>query len=177
MIDMIPKRAPSRVKGKLSRVIGTVHADAYPVYVHQAVLDEILDYSDQNLQRELGGFLVGGIFEDERNYVEIRHFLPAVEALSKVGSLTFTHGTWSEMTRRVREQFPDETVVGWHHTHPGFGIFLSSYDMFIHRNFFSQPWQVALVVDPQNCEFGFFQWVGDDVVDCGFICVPSATKS
>jgi len=36
-------------------------------------------------------------------------------------------------------QFADKKIVGWYHSHPGFGIFLSEYDLFIHRNFFTAP--------------------------------------
>jgi hypothetical protein len=48
--------------------------------------------------------------------------------------------------------------VGWYHTHPDYGIFLSGQDLFIHRNFFDQPLQVAYVVDPIRQTRGFFQW-------------------
>ena len=79
------------------------------------------------------------------------------------------------MTRDVDQQFPGEVILGWHHTHPNFGIFLSGYDLFIHQHFFSEYWQIALVVDPLRNEFGFFQWRGDQVVDCGFLCVGEVT--
>ena len=48
--------------------------------------------------------------------------------------------------------------MGWYHTHPNFGIFLSHHDLFIHHNFFSQALQVAYVVDPINQTRGFFHW-------------------
>jgi len=48
--------------------------------------------------------------------------------------------------------------VGWYHSHPNFGIFLSEHDHFIQRNFFSQPWQVAVMVDPVRREMGCFGW-------------------
>jgi proteasome lid subunit RPN8/RPN11 len=48
--------------------------------------------------------------------------------------------------------------VGWYHTHPGFGIFLSNMDLFIHRNFFPQKWHIALVLDPVNKKSGYFCW-------------------
>ena len=54
--------------------------------------------------------------------------------------------------------YPDLDIVGWYHTHPDFGIFLSSHDLFIHRHFFAQPLQVAYVVDPIRQTRGFFQW-------------------
>lgn len=153
------------------RLIGSLRDKGAAIVIHESVLEEILDYSEQDLHRELGGFLLGDVLELDRACVEIRHFLPALDARSKAASLTFTHDTWAALHRQVEERFPDEKVVGWQHTHPGFGIFLSAYDMFLHRNFFSAPWQVALVVDPQQQELGFYEWVENDVLDCGFLCV------
>jgi proteasome lid subunit RPN8/RPN11 len=49
-------------------------------------------------------------------------------------------------------------MVGWYHTHPGFGIFLSGMDLFIHQNFFTQIWHVAYVLDPRARTSGFFCW-------------------
>ena len=53
---------------------------------------------------------------------------------------------------------PDARIVGWYHTHPGFGIFLSGMDLFIQDNFFNLPWQVAFVYDPTSEEEGLFVW-------------------
>ena len=39
-------------------------------------------------------------------------------------------------------------VVGWYHTHPGFGVEFSEMDLFIQRNFFPDSAQIALVTDP-----------------------------
>ena len=49
-------------------------------------------------------------------------------------------------------------MLGWQHTHPNYGIFLSNYDMFIQENFFNMPFQVAYVVDPIQNIRGLFQW-------------------
>ena len=49
-------------------------------------------------------------------------------------------------------------MVGWYHTHPGVGIFLSGMDLFIHQNFFTQMWHVAYVLDPRARTSGFFCW-------------------
>jgi proteasome lid subunit RPN8/RPN11 len=160
----------SRRRGQ---AIGTLHSDAHRIAVFESVLEAIIDYSETDLRRELGGFLLGGLSASDRRTIQVSDFLPAVDARSRATSLTFTHDTWATMTRSVRERFPDLSVVGWHHTHPGFGVFLSGYDLFIQRHFFSEPWQIALVVDPRRQELGFFQWRGDQVVDCGFVIAPT----
>lgn len=171
MIEPLPKPVPVTGGSNDRSVIGTIHDNTSPIYIRETTLEQILDYSERDQSQEIGGFLLGGLHVDQSEYIEIRHFLPAFDTRSRVASLTFTHETWARLTRDVDEQFPDEVILGWHHTHPNFGIFLSAYDLFIHRHFFSAPWQVALVVDPHRQEFGFFQWRSGEVVDCGFICV------
>ena len=181
MAEMTVNETLDNAEKRHGTAIGTIHEDAYTILISQTVLDEILDYSERDLQRESGGFLIGGGDTIQRRFVEVRHFLPAVEARSRIASLMFTHDTWAAMTQEVADRFPDQAVLGWHHTHPGFGVFLSAYDLFIHRNFFSRPWQIALVVDPRRQELGFFQWRDGTVVDCGFVCTkdaePLATNS
>lgn len=49
--------------------------------------------------------------------------------------------------------------VGWYHSHTRSEIFLSEADQDIHRRFFPEPWQVALVLKPHTFEptrGGFF---------------------
>lgn len=166
-----PKNKPLSTEEFHFKPVGTIFDDAIPIFVYEDVLEQVIDYSEREQGREIGGFLIGGLHEDRRAYVEVRHFLPASATESRAASLTFTHDSWSAARREIEERYPDDRIVGWHHTHPGFGIFLSGYDQFIHRHYFSQPWEVALVVDPRANEFGFFQWRQDDIVDCGFVCV------
>ena len=178
MVTPVPKPVPATQGKTAVRVVGTIHDDVIPIFILEDVLEDILDFSERDLQKEIGGFLVGGIFEDRsRTYIELQHFLPATDARSKSASLTFTHDTWARMTREVDQRFPEAHVLGWHHTHPGFGVFLSGYDLFIHRNFFREAWQIAMVVDPVQQEFRFFQWRQDEIVPCGFVVVTNEEAS
>jgi proteasome lid subunit RPN8/RPN11 len=154
-----------------ARQVGSLYARAAVVVIRQAVLDDVLEFSEQDLARERGGFLLGGVYGDAPPYAVIRHFHPANEALGGTASLTFTHDSWAAVTREIELNQPGEVILGWQHTHPGMGVFLSAYDLFIQRHFFSQAWQVALVVDPKSQEFAFFHWRGNEVRDCGFLCV------
>jgi proteasome lid subunit RPN8/RPN11 len=158
--------------GSGARQIGTLWPGSPPVFVYDGVLASVIGHSESDLRRELGGFLLGGLHQDRQVYVEVRAFLPAAATGSRASSLTFTHDTWAEMTRRAEADYPGELVLGWQHTHPGLGVFLSAYDLFIHRHFFSQPWQIAMVVDPRARQFSFFQWHDGSVVDCGFVWIP-----
>jgi 26S proteasome regulatory subunit N11 len=51
--------------------------------------------------------------------------------------------------RRLTEAHRQETVVGWYHSHPGFGCWLSSVDINTQQSFEQlTPRAVAVVVDP-----------------------------
>jgi proteasome lid subunit RPN8/RPN11 len=62
--------------------------------------------------------------------------------------VTFTQETWNVIHRTLEHDYPKLKIVGWYHTHPGFGVEFSEMDLFIQRNFFSSPTQLALVTDP-----------------------------
>lgn len=139
-----------------------------PVFMHQQVNRYVTRHATSNGDREVGGLLLGEVFlepEDRVIYPVITHALAARYATEARGHLTFTHATWLDLTRQREDYYPDKRVLGWYHTHPGLDIFLSEMDLFIHRNFFRDPWQVALVIDPRQDLAGFFVWAGSDVLD------------
>jgi proteasome lid subunit RPN8/RPN11 len=101
---------------------------------------------------------------DKRNgVVEVRASIEASNAAQAGTHVTFTQDAWETIYRVKDESYPNERIIGWYHSHPGFGVFLSEHDMFIQRNFFSSPDQVAWVYDPHTDEEGCFGWIDGDV--------------
>lgn len=110
-----------------------------------------------NQNREVGGVLVG--YKSRRGSVP--YVFGAIEAMAadeQRATLTFTQDSWEHVHRVMEAEYPDGEIIGWYHTHPGFGIFLSEHDLFIHRNFFADFSQVAQVIDPHSGEEGIFTW-------------------
>src|SRR5436853_28456 len=58
----------------------------------------------------------------------------------------------------LRPRRPVTRILGWYHTHPGYGLFLSDMVDFIHQSFFSRPWHTAFVYAPQANGGGLFVW-------------------
>jgi proteasome lid subunit RPN8/RPN11 len=116
----------------------------------------------QNTDREVGGVLVGRVAPGSGPPV-IAGAIPALAADERRATLTFTQDAWEHVHNVLDRQFPNQQIVGWYHSHPGFGIFLSEHDLFIHRNFFSGPAQIALVVDPVAGTEGVFFWKGGEI--------------
>jgi proteasome lid subunit RPN8/RPN11/LysM repeat protein len=127
----------------------------------RAVLAGIEAHAFSDTRTEVGGVLVGNLDEDGPRVLAA---LPALKAIGGQTNVTFTHEVWDEVLDLIDRDHPGQHIVGWYHTHPGFGLFLSEYDMFIHRNFFTDPRMVALVVDPLAGELGWFGWDGDEVI-------------
>lgn len=135
-----------------------------PIFVDLDVLADMEEHAQSDTSVELGGVLLGSYCEDSegRPFVVVTDSLRAQHYESTKGSFKFTHDTWSAITRE-REQFPAEIqMVGWYHTHPDWGVFLSGMDMFICDNFFNKKLDVAYVIDPCRGDRGMFQWTGDE---------------
>jgi proteasome lid subunit RPN8/RPN11 len=108
--------------------------------------------------REVGGVLIGRMPADG-GLPLVTGAIPAISADEQKATLTFTQEAWAHVHQVLEAEFPaDEQIVGWYHSHPSFGIFLSGHDLFIHENFFNASSQVAVVVDPINCREGAFGW-------------------
>jgi proteasome lid subunit RPN8/RPN11 len=132
-----------------------------PVFLDRLAADAIERHALRDTSVELGGILLGKECVDDQTgapFVWVTNCLEAKHYENTQASFTYTHDSWEEITRERDRLHPDLDIVGWYHTHPDFGIFLSGHDLFIQQHFFGQPLQVAYVVDPIRQTRGFFQW-------------------
>jgi proteasome lid subunit RPN8/RPN11 len=130
---------------------------SFQVVIRQSALNRIRAHGDSSPRAEVCGVLVGDIYHDETGpFLLVEHIIEGQAAASSAGQVTFTADTWQHIQVFMDRQFPDLRIVGWYHTHPGHGIFLSEMDVFLHESFFGLPWQAALVYDPRSGEEGIF---------------------
>jgi len=135
-----------------------VEKRAYAAIIGHAVLEP---------EVEVCGVLVGTLLQDAHgDFLHVTSAIRGEAAKQQGAQVTFTHETWNHIHREMDAHHPAEQIVGWYHTHGGFGIFLSEMDAFIQRNFFSAPHQVAFVFDPLAGSEGFFQAREDKLVLC-----------
>jgi proteasome lid subunit RPN8/RPN11 len=136
----------------------------FRVLLSEQAFDRAVARGDSDTTREIGGVLVGDVFKDDAGpYLLIESTVDALHAEEKGAELTFTHATWEHIHKEMDGKHQGKRVVGWYHTHPGFGVFLSDRDQFIHKSFFNLPFQVALVYDPKTHEHGLFTWHDNEV--------------
>lgn len=166
------KLIPTADKARKVEPKGVIQPDDLHIFLTEAILREVVDWSKSDVHHELGGVFVGDLYAYKGiQWVDVAGYVKAQQYENTSASFKFTHNTFSAITREKETRFNDRIIVGWQHTHPGYGIFLSGMDMFIHRNFFNLPSMFAMVVDPRAETLGFFQWKKGKVVPCGFFFV------
>lgn len=151
---------PDRNAQFATTIVGEIGPNDLPIFVDLDVMRDMEAHSLTDTRVELGGVMLGRQRVDAQGnpFVVIQESLRAEHYHATKGSFTFTHDTWSEITRRRAEFHPELEMVGWYHTHPGWNVFLSGMDNFICDNFFNRPLDVALVIDPCQDDRGWFQW-------------------
>lgn len=148
------------------------------IYILQSVYQEIHRFTADKKTNEAGGMLVGTVIEEfGKMNILINGFIEAKYCEATPTTLKFTHQTWDRCHKELKKRFPNQKILGWIHTHPNFGIFLSEYDMFIQNNFFSEPYEVAYVVDPIQSIEGFYFWINGKIERCkGFYIYDKTGK-
>lgn len=135
--------------------------ESFRFYMAPEVHRGVQDHAKKDSSVEICGVLVGQWGRDEAGpFALATDYIRSTSAASKFAEVTFTHESWAEINREMDTRYADKRIIGWYHSHPDFGIFLSERDCFIHEHFFSGPGQVAYVVDPVRDLEGVFSWQG-----------------
>ncbi len=124
------------------------------------VLESIWQHAVGGHRREVAGALVGRVAPG-RVFVDAH--IEARDGPANATSVTITHSDWDSFHRELHN-YPGCGIVGWYHSHPGHGIFLSRSDTFIHEAFFTGREQIALVVDHIQNKYDVFCWEHGDLV-------------
>ena len=131
------------------------------IVMNRRIYDQLNFTLKLSQTEENGGYLIGNVYrnpdspEDEDHpdfkwLVDITTIVPAEGTFGNSLLLLFTSETWSRLNQRIDQEFPNQKLIGWYHTHlfPASDSFgLSELDQVLHRQFFTKPWQVALLLN------------------------------
>lgn len=162
VVDLLENMLPQNILA-----VGDHVEENKNIYISQPTYKEIHKFTKNKTTNESGGMLVGTIIEEfGKTNIVISGFVEAKFCEATPTTLKFTHETWEYVHKEIEKKHPGKKIVGWIHTHPDFGIFLSEYDKFIHQNFFNEDYQVAYVVDPIQHIEGFYFWINEKIEKC-----------
>jgi len=128
-------------------------------YISLSAMDAVVAHCKAQAQKglEAMGFLSGGVFSWKgRSYGIARDALTAPLEATEVHvrfDRTGFPGLFAQLDRLDYEYI----IVGWYHSHPGYGCFMSGTDQDTQVSGFSEPFHVALVVDTVGKEMKTFR--------------------
>lgn len=151
----------------IHRLKKTVHMYLERAFINEDANDLMQEHADIGSPMEIGGFLLGRpCIHKDSYYVWITGIVEGDCISSK------THVTIKETTYdRIWDELEHKRliIVGWYHTHPGFGIFLSGTDVRTCKTYYNNPYQIAVVIDPINNDQAMFGWTDKSCTTLGLI--------
>ena len=134
----------------------------FEVYMHWEALQKANKHFKKaaKQKQEAIGLLVGMPKKSgEHKYIVIDEYLTS-ENDSTFVSTEFSEEAFPKLAGQLVEKHGDKIIVGWAHSHPTFGCFLSDTDLRTQKNFFPEWFHAALVIDPVRGEKKFFKLDG-----------------
>lgn len=133
--------------GGIPGVDSPVVDNSETVYISSLALLKMLKHGRAGVPMEVMGLMLGEFVDDFTVHVIDVFAMPqsgtgvSVEAVDDVFQ--------TRMMDMLKQTGRDQMVVGWYHSHPGFGCWLSSVDINTQQSFEQlNPRAVAVVVDP-----------------------------
>ncbi|UZJ52437.1 hypothetical protein CBS101457_001757 [Exobasidium rhododendri] len=123
------------------------HDNAEMIYISSLSLLKMLKHGRAGVPMEVMGLMLGEFVDDYTVTVIDVFAMPQSGTGVSVESVDEVFQT--KMLEMLKQTGRPEMVVGWYHSHPGFGCWLSSVDINTQQSFEQlQPRAVAVVVDP-----------------------------
>src|SRR4030095_8920344 len=102
----VEKLIPTADKTKVVEPKGTIQPGDLHIFLTEKILKEVIDWSNSDTSHELGGVFVGDLYAWKGlPYLEIAGYIKAQEYEHTAASFTFTHDTWSAITREKEQRY------------------------------------------------------------------------
>ncbi len=139
----------------------TTASGAHPLIaiIRSAEYAKILAHTAADSARECAGLLFGRPTEcphrdSPATFVSASH--PLDTSSASATHFLMLPSAWPEVWRQHLQADSDSKIVGWYHSHPGHGVFLSATDRATQSTWFRLPHHIALVIDPIRHEAAVF---------------------
>jgi len=120
-------------------------------------------------RKEVMGFMLGSVYEHEgARHVLVRDVATAGLEATDV-HVRFSQDAFEDLFAQLDDAGFRYILVGWYHSHPSYGCFMSSIDIQTQRTFFNRPYHSALVIDPVKREIDVFKLSGGKVESRPFL--------
>jgi len=91
-----------------------------------------------------------------KEYILVRDVITSDLDATSV-SVKFDSSGFEKLFEKLDGAGFDYVIVGWYHSHPGYGCFMSETDLKTHASAFVSPHHIAMVIDPKNFDIAAFR--------------------
>jgi proteasome lid subunit RPN8/RPN11 len=119
----------------------------YPIFFQQEAVIALQEHVKNSPTQAIFGFLVGDLYRDPENgalYSVIDKTLKLSQAIYGDKTEVVVGRLWDRMQEQLAKAAG--TLLGWYHSHPGQGGYLTPHDVETHEKYFTDPWHVAILV-------------------------------
>lgn len=155
---------------RIIRLDNTPQNELPVVLIRKEVLHQMYQHAASETHHEVGGYLIGFPAKDEKTGVTVTYIEKAIKAIYESSPTHVTMLPVSFNDVENTRQKDGTILVGWYHSHPRLGIFLSGTDKRNYKDYHHEDYQIAIVVDPSIAPeraiesrldwIGFFGWNG-----------------
>jgi proteasome lid subunit RPN8/RPN11 len=119
----------------------------YPIFFQQEAVVALQEHLKSSPTQAIFGFLIGDVYRDPETGV-LYTIIDKTLKLSQAIYGDKTEVVVSRLWDRMQEQLAKASahLLGWYHSHPGQGGFLTAHDVETHQKYFTDPWHVAILV-------------------------------
>ena len=146
------------------------HKDICKVYIKKTALDKMIRHCQDKSkpQLEAMGFLVGEVFKWEDFLYSMIKDVVTTDLISTEISVRFDSEGFEPLFEKLDSLDYDYIIVGWYHSHPDLGCFLSQTDLNTQKRIFNMPFHSAIVLDPIQEDLKVYRLGLEDYKDVPF---------
>ena len=96
-----------------------------------------------------------------KRYLYIKSAFPVENITEKQGKYCFTEKMWGDIYQECEKYFPEQEILGWFLSKPGFSVEKTAVLEETHRTYFSGADKVLFVTEPLERDSGFFGFDGN----------------
>ena len=142
----------------------------FELYISKLAVDKMVNHAKRfgRIKKEALGFMLGDVcVSGKKHFVMVRDIVTG-PLLSSADRVRFDKESYSELFAELDSSGFDYIIVGWYHSHPGYGCFMSKTDINTQTSAFHESYHSAIVIDPINKEIEAFKLKGKHCVPIDF---------
>lgn len=124
---------------------------AVQLFMGESVISTMAAHADVGFtdEKEIMGLILGTIYNDDEGEYSVADGTATTKLDSTNVSVRFDPNSLEDLFISIDEN-KSGTVVGWYHSHPGFGCYLSDTDIKTHSHIFGDGIGFSVVIDPSD---------------------------